>query len=123
MPLTVASEIRDTPGWVEEMLPFFNESCAANKGVGDVNEENVNMFLHSPLFFSFCLPLSNRLYRGWLERVNSCLPRYCRPLARGLAAIGYPVSSGVCAKQSEISIAPACWWSVISNEFVTAHYL
>jgi endoglucanase Acf2 len=30
MPLTVASEQRDSPEWVKEMLPFLNDSCAAN---------------------------------------------------------------------------------------------
>ena len=30
MPLTVAAEQRDSPGWVREMLPIFNESCASN---------------------------------------------------------------------------------------------
>jgi hypothetical protein len=28
MPLTVASEQRDSVGWVKEMLPLFSESCA-----------------------------------------------------------------------------------------------
>jgi len=32
MPLTPASELRDTPQWVEEMLPLFKESCDANPG-------------------------------------------------------------------------------------------
>jgi hypothetical protein len=27
MPLTPASELRDEPRWVEEMLPIFEESC------------------------------------------------------------------------------------------------
>jgi len=30
MPLTVASEQRDSPSWVKEMLPLFSESCAGN---------------------------------------------------------------------------------------------
>jgi endoglucanase Acf2 len=28
MPITAISEQRDTPAWVKEMLPLFNESCA-----------------------------------------------------------------------------------------------
>lgn len=27
LPFTPAATVRDQPGWVEEMLPFFNESC------------------------------------------------------------------------------------------------
>ena len=30
MPLTVAAEQRDSPSWVREMLPIFNQSCATN---------------------------------------------------------------------------------------------
>lgn len=30
MPLTAASEQRDSPFWVREMLPFFNASCSAD---------------------------------------------------------------------------------------------
>lgn len=30
MPLTAASEQRDSPEWVREMLPFFNASCATD---------------------------------------------------------------------------------------------
>ena len=33
MPLTPASELRDDPQWVEEMLPSFEESCYNDKGV------------------------------------------------------------------------------------------
>jgi endoglucanase Acf2 len=28
MPLTAISELRDTPAWVKEMLPYFQESCS-----------------------------------------------------------------------------------------------
>jgi len=27
LPLTVAAELRDTPSWIQEMLPFFQDSC------------------------------------------------------------------------------------------------
>jgi hypothetical protein len=30
MPLTPISELRDSPGWVREMLPIFNDTCASN---------------------------------------------------------------------------------------------
>ena len=30
LPITVVSEDRDSPEWVREMLPLFNESCALN---------------------------------------------------------------------------------------------
>lgn len=33
MPLTPASELRDDPQWVEEMLPSFEESCSNDKGM------------------------------------------------------------------------------------------
>jgi hypothetical protein len=32
MPLTVASEQRDSVDWVKEMLPLFSESCATTQG-------------------------------------------------------------------------------------------
>lgn len=32
MPVTGATELRDSPGWVEEMLPYFNSSCVENPG-------------------------------------------------------------------------------------------
>lgn len=35
MPLTPAAEQRDTPAWIQEMLPLFNASCAAWTGCED----------------------------------------------------------------------------------------
>lgn len=32
VPLTPASELRDDPAWIEEMLPLFEESCMKDDG-------------------------------------------------------------------------------------------
>ena len=32
VPLTPASELRDDPAWIEEMLPLFEESCMKDEG-------------------------------------------------------------------------------------------
>ena len=32
VPLTPASELRDDPAWIEEMLPLFEESCMNDEG-------------------------------------------------------------------------------------------
>lgn len=56
MPLTPASELRDDPQWVEEMLPSFEESCSNDKG---------SNFLISLLF-------SEAFYKLMLFIVGNC---------------------------------------------------
>ena len=34
IPLTSASEMRDNPEWVEEMLPQFEQACIVDKNCG-----------------------------------------------------------------------------------------
>ena len=38
VPLTPASELRDDPAWIEEMLPLFEESCMKDEGKNNENE-------------------------------------------------------------------------------------
>ena len=41
MPLTPASELRDDPQWVEEMLPSFEESCYNDKGAHNLSCDDI----------------------------------------------------------------------------------
>ena len=47
VPLTPASELRDDPAWIEEMLPLFEESC--------MKDEGESLTCYAPSFLSFFL--------------------------------------------------------------------
>ena len=40
MPLTPASELRDEPAWIEEMLPLFAASCFNDTGTAQCVERS-----------------------------------------------------------------------------------
>jgi hypothetical protein len=65
MQITAATEVRDPPAWVGEMLPYFNNSCNLNPGI-----EIVFCYNAYSVYDDYCLGCKSD---GWSILIFACM--------------------------------------------------